>query len=364
MGRCVRILLLATVLAGCVPERAPAPRALSPAQARALVERSLPANLPDRGGWTDDIYSAFTYLGLTPSAQNSCAVSAVIAQESGYQVNPVIPGLAAMASREIDRRAQQSLVPLAVVHGALGWKSADGHSWNERIEAARTEKDLSDIYEEFIGSVPLGKTLFENRNPIRTRGPMQVNVAFAERFSATHQYPYPVRTSIADELFTRRGSIYFGVAHLLAYRAPYDSYLYRFADFNAGQFSSRNAAFQRAVADAAHMQLVADGALLPHEGMISAMGSTESAIRDLSLRLDLDHDAIHAALGQERTEAFEGTAVYRRTFALAEQETGRSLPRAVIPSIELQGPKLSRHLTTDWYAHRVDDRYQHCLMLQ
>jgi len=29
-------------------------------------------------------------------------------------------------------------------------------------------------------AVPLGRTLFAESNPIRTRGPMQVNVAFAE----------------------------------------------------------------------------------------------------------------------------------------------------------------------------------------
>ena len=70
-------------------------------------------------------------------------------------------------------------------------------------------KDLSDAYEDLIAAVPLGKELFADRNPIRTRGPMQVNVAFAEQFSAAAPYPYPVRSSIADELFTRRGSVYF-----------------------------------------------------------------------------------------------------------------------------------------------------------
>jgi len=37
------------------------------------------------------------------------------------------------------------------------------------------------------------------------------------------------------------------------------------------------------------------------------------------------------------------------------------LPAPVVPTIKLQGPKISRNLTTDWYAHRVDGRFQQCL---
>ncbi len=103
------------------------------------------------------------------------------------------------------------------------------------------------MYEDFIGRVPLGRRLFASWNPIRTRGPMQVNVAFAARFEAIKPYPdHASGADLGDELFTRRASIYFGVAHLLDYPAPYDHYLYRFADYNSGQYASRNAAFQQA----------------------------------------------------------------------------------------------------------------------
>jgi hypothetical protein len=285
----------------------------------------------------------------------------VIAQESSFQVNPVIPDLNRIAWSEIDRRAQHALIPRSVVHGLLDLKSPNGRTYSSRIDGARTEKDLSDIYEDFIGSVPLGKTLFEDRNPVRTRGPMQVNIAFAQRFSAAKAYPFPVKTTISDELFTRRGSVYFGIAHLLAYRAPYDRYLYRFADYNAGQFSSRNAAFQQALSATARVPLAADGALLPRDATAFSTGNTESAARALGERLELSRNDIHAALEQGRSEEFEGSALYRRTFALADQMSSHSLPRAVVPQIQLEGPKLSRQLTTAWYARRVDERFTRCL---
>jgi hypothetical protein len=352
------ILLL---LGGCVGEKPETTPVLNTADAKALIAQSLPRSASDKAGWTADIYGAFTVLTVTPTHENICAVVAVIEQESGFRVDPVVPGLGAIARKEIDSRASRAHVPLVLVNGVLQLKSSDGRTYGERIDAARTEKDLSDAYEDFIGSVPLGQTLFAERNPIRTRGPMQVNVAFAEQFSSAAPYPYPVQSSIADELFTRRGSVYFGVAHLLDYRAPYDQFLYRFADFNAGQYASRNAAFQNALSLASGVPLVADGALLPHDSDVNNPGATELALRTLGVRLKMSSGAIHSALLDGKTKGFESTALYQRVFAMAEQRSGLKQPPAMVPRIKLGGPKIKRTLTTDWYAHRVDDRFKRCL---
>ena len=352
----IAIVGSAALLAGCAGER---PAASDPGAARALIERSLPGAVADRSGWVGDIDAAFSALKIPVSRDNVCAVIAVTQQESGFRVDPVIPNLGSIARAEIDRRAEGVHIPLTLMHGVLELKSSSGETYAERIDHARTEKDLSDIYEDFTASVPLGRTLLAGWNPIRTRGPMQVNVAFAQQFSALQPYPYPVKVSIDDELFTRRGSLYFGTAHLLAYTAPYDSYLYRFADFNAGQYSSRNAAFQNALSRASGLTVTADGALLPHEG--GATGSTELAARALDARMNLGTDAIHAALERGRSADFEQTALYRAVFELAEKRQGRALPRAVLPRIKLKGPKISRELTTEWYARRVDGRFRACL---
>jgi Protein of unknown function (DUF1615) len=357
------LLAAAAILAGCA-SAPPTTPSMSPADARAMIDRSLPPTLKDRNGWLDDIYAAFNALTVQPSHENVCAVVSVIEQESGFQVDPVIPGLGAIAAKEIDSRAARAHVPLMIVHGVLDLKSADGRTYAQRIDRARTEKNLSDIYEDFIAGVPLGRTLFDDKNPIRTRGPMQVNVAFAEQFAAAAPYPYPVTRSIPDEVFTRRGSIYFGVAHLLDYRAPYDDYVFRFADYNAGQYASRNAAFQHAVTVASGIALDGDGALLPRAEDTNAPGATELALRALAARLRLNAAAIHAALEEARTQSFEQSVLYVRVFELADRATGSPVRRALLPSISLQGPKITRHLTTEWYAQRVDQRFKRCLNIR
>jgi Protein of unknown function (DUF1615) len=352
---------LAALLAGCAHQLPPAEPAISPLDAHALIDQALPRSLADRDGWSTDIYAGFSALTVVPTRENVCAVVAIVAQESGFQVDPVIPGLGSIAKKEIDARAQRAHVPLMIVHGVLDLKSKGARTYGERIAAAKTEKELSDVFEDFIAAVPLGQTLFADKNPIRTRGPMQVNVAFAEQFAAAKSYPYPVTRSLADEVFTRRGSLYFGIAHLLDYRAPYDDYLYRFADFNAGQYASRNAALQHAISIAAGIPLLDDGALLPHDADAANPGATELAVRTLAAQLNLSDAAIHGAMSEGRTKGLEATTLYQRLFALAEKKAGRPLPRAQLPQIKLTGPKIKRDLSTAWYARRVDGRFKRCL---
>ena len=90
-------------------------------------------------------------------------------------------------------------------------------------------------------------------------------------------------------------------------------------------------------------------------------GATELAARALGKRLNMGDSAIRAALERGKTADFEGTQLYQRVFALADQAQGHPLPRALVPRIQLHGPKISRRLTTEWYARRVDQRFERCL---
>ncbi len=90
-------------------------------------------------------------------------------------------------------------------------------------------------------------------------------------------------------------------------------------------------------------------------------GATERALRSIGGRLGLSNGEIHDALETERTADLERTRLYSRVFALAEKKAGHPLPRAIVPRIELHGPKISRRLTTEWYAQRVNSRFETCL---
>ena len=355
------VAIAAAALAGCAgPQRMTEPVGMGPTEARATLQRLLPPSTDDRAGWAADIHGALASLALPSTPQNLCAVLAVTEQESGFRADPAVPGLAAIAWKEIDRRAADAGVPRLAVRAALALPSPDGRSYAERIDAVKTERQLSEIFEDFIGMVPLGKTFLASRNPVRTGGPMQVGIAFAEAQVQTRPYPYPIAGSVRHEVFTRRGGLYFGTAHLLAYDAPYDKPIYRFADFNAGRYASRNAAFQNALGVASGLPVALDGDLLPgaHD---APRGETERAADTLAGRLGLSEAAIRRDLDKGSAADFDATPLYERVFAYAEQLDRRTLPRALVPRIELHSPKFTRKLTTEWFANRVDERHRRCL---
>ena len=350
-------LILLAVLAGCAT--APRETVLPPLDVHAEIVRRMPASVPDRDGWAADIEASLAAQRIEPTLENLCAVLAVTAQESGFVANPAVPDLPRIARAEIDRRADALHVPGFVIDAALKLHSPDGRSYGERLRAARTERDLSDLYEDMTGSVPLGKRLFAGSNPVQTGGPMQVSIPFAE--SHARGYPWTMQGSVRDEVFTRRGGLYFGIAHLLGYATPYTRKVHRFADYNAGWYASRNAAFQNAAAIASGIPLALDGDLLAPGAPLDRPGQTERAVRALAPQLDMDDRDIRRQLERGDRLDFDETALHARVFALADAKSGQPLPRAMLPGIRLESPKITRELTTAWFAQRVDERYQQCM---
>ena len=359
------LVVAASLATGCATTEAPSPayRPLTAAEGRALVSRLMPASVTDRNGWATDIYAAIAALDIAPTPENLCAVIAINEQESGFRADPAIPGLAAIAWREIDKERERAGIPRLALDAALALTSPNGKTYRERIDAVKTEREMSEIFEDFIAMVPLGTTFFAGRNPVRTGGPMQVAVTFAEAHAAEKPYPYPVSGSIRHEVFTRRGGLYFGTAHLLDYPAHYDRMIYRFADYNAGHYASRNAALQAAVTQVSGIPLAQDGDVLRYDGdrAVRDASETERALRVLARRLQMSDADIRRDLERGRDTDFDRTDLYQRVFALADRAAGHHVPRAVVPQIELHSPKLTRPFTTEAFAQRVDGRYRTCL---
>lgn len=329
----------------------------------ALIEKLVPARVAERRGWAEDMHLALTALRVPPTAENVCAVIAIIEQESNFRVDPSVPGLGALARRELERRRSRAGIPRLVVDSALKLASSDGRSYQARIDAATTERHLSDLFEDFADRVPLGKTLFAGHNPVKSGGPMQVGIAFAEQHALENRYPFAAAASMRDEVFTRRGGLYFGIAHLFDYAAPYDDMRYRFADYNAGRYASRNAAFQKALATLASVELELDGDLLRYENGRAAREAsrTEAAARLIAAHFEMGAADVRRDLELAQGPEFEKSRLYLSVFTLMDGVLGRRAPRALVPEIVVESFKTTRRLTSSGYAARVVERYKACL---
>ena len=339
------------------------PTNLDKDEAQRRIVRLIPSYAKDRPGWAGDLYTAFAALQVPHATQTYCAAIAIIEQEASFQADPAVPGLPRIVRRELEERAERYRIPRLILEAALQKNSPDGRSYEKRIATLRTERELNALFEDIIGELPFGRQLFAGYNPVRTGGPMQVSIAFAEQHVKERDYPYPVSRKVRDEVFTRRGGVYFGSAILLDYVVPYDQIVHRFADFNAGRYSSRNAAFQSALARVSGRPLVPDGDLLRYEdGQVSTIASSvEEAAIDLAGKLEMSRPQIRRDLLLEKSAAFGSSPLFERLFALADAAAGKPLPRQALPRIELKSPKITRQLTTEWFAKRVDKRYQTCL---
>ncbi|MFH5067030.1 DUF1615 domain-containing protein [Enterobacter cloacae complex sp. 2024EL-00215] len=353
-------LLAAFILVGCAEKgAAPLKKGEKPVDVASVVRQKMPSTVKDRNAWAEALAKTFESQKIAPTEENICSVLAVAQQESMYQSDPAVPGLNNIAWKEIDRRAESMHIPVFLVHTALKISSPNGKTYSERLDTVKTEKQLSAIFDDFINMVPMGQKLFGSLNPVHTGGPMQVSIAFAEKH--TDGYPWKIDGTVRQEVFSLRGGLWFGTYHLLNYPVSYSEPLYRFADFNAGWYASRNAAFQSALSRASGVKLALDGDLIVYGS--SEAGTTELAVRKLSAKLGMNNSDIRRQLEKGDSLAFEKTDLYQKVFTLAEQKSGKALPRAILPGIQLESPKITRNLTTAWFAKRVDERRARCMAL-
>lgn len=129
------------------------------------------------------------------------------------------------------------------------------NNYMSQMRKVKTEKDLDLLYREIFdfmakhyhvsalsGAAKLvGQDIGEKMNPITTLGSMQVHINYAKANKRSSMNTAALR----DDLYTEYGGLYYGIHRLMVYPADYDKAIYRFADYNSGMYSSRNAAFQK-----------------------------------------------------------------------------------------------------------------------
>lgn len=346
------------------PQPPPAP-SVSPFDVLSAALRVLPPQLPQRRAWAEDIATSLAHLSIPALPHKVCAVAAVIEQESSWQADPHVPGLPRIAKAELEKKRQHYGIPKVVFDLAMRKTSPDGRTYQRRLDTLRTEHDLSTLFQDMIREIPFGPQLFDGQNPVRTGGAMQVSIAFATTLMRERPYPWRPAASAREEAFKRRGGVYFGAAMLLDYPVSYNRMLYRFADYNAGRYASRNAAVQTLLARLTGQDVTPDGDLLRYQGdePVSPRTSPSQAWRALlALQPELGVSTwqIERDLRLEKQADFERSTTYRRLYQLADRR-GLRPAREQLPDIDLHSPKIHRKLTTAWFAERCETRYRACL---
>jgi hypothetical protein len=349
-------------------------------EAAARLIRFAEKGVEDSRGWAADMLDVLRALQLDQSKENICSIIAVVDQESSFRADPAVPDLGKISEESL--RAKFGKIPMG---GALAVKFLEStpssdDSYMMRIRAAKTERDLDIVFRRFIDDASrraslgalvnsgLLNSFIDSRNEIDTAGSMQVSVKFAVE-TANRRRWLPMQLddvyAVRDELYTRRGGLYYGTLQLLGYTTGYDKKVYRFADFNAGRYASRNAAFQLLIGEITEQIMVLDGDLLLYDKgkpLAKASNSELTTRRAAALsQLDLSNEQIRRDLLREKREDFTETRTFKWLRAAYAKRFGREAPFAIVPEIKLKGPKIRRMMTTKIFAETVNKRYQACM---
>lgn len=341
----------------------------------------VPRRVRHRNHWGEAVHQALGAHDLGTSLPRVCSVLAVIEQESGYQADPVVPNLSKLIRARLNRYVERfGKVGDVLLNELLEVRiGAQGETINERLKKVRTEQDVDRLFREIVAYAEkrfpktlgvtrwLGKRFslaeLESLNPITTAGSMQVSVRFAQELGEKRGLR---SQDIRDSLYTRKGGVHYGSARLFDDEASYPLPLYRFADYNAGRYASRNAAFQSQVSKLSGYDLMLDGDVLAYRKDGSPLGQTTQTLRAVfslreSLGWKLSEAEIRADAQKEKSVDFEATKTYRAVKRAYQKQTGVAPAYAIVPQLELSSPKIQRKLTTAWFAKNVQRRYDACL---
>lgn len=350
-------------------------------QAPTLTNKQIASLIPTRvkntQSWAADIAQIFDQLKISKTTKNICTAIAVIDQESNFAADPAVANLGNAALQAIDEKLEDKLGKnlASVFRTMLETRPDKNNNFIKQIKAVKTEKQLDELYQKIfdyfsttykVNSLAQitklsGQGIDERINPITTLGSMQVHIDYAR----SHRRINMSDRELRQDLYTQYGGLYYGIHRLMLYQADYDQPIYRFADYNSGMYSSRNAAFQQRISTLTGEKLDIDGDLLLYKDgdPIIRKSQTEKVLVGLLAKADkpLNERQIRSDLKKEKSKSFEETATYRTINEMFTKKTGRKPSYAIMPKVVISGPKLSQDYNTNWFATRVDKRYQTCM---
>ncbi|MFB2587719.1 DUF1615 family protein [Acinetobacter sp. c1-l78] len=341
------------------------------------VSQIMPAR-KDKEAWASDMINISKQFKIPVNAENMCTIIAIIDQESNFNASPAVSGLGQTAVKEIKKQLDEKLGSTmgGYFENMLNTKPTPENSYLKQISRVKTEQELDMVYREMFDYYTktykvnlltnitklVGQDIAENFNPVSTLGSMQVHIDYAK----AHKRNMMNVNQLRDDLYTRNGGLYYGIHRLMLYQAKYDKPLYRFADYNAGMYSSRNASFQQMLSQLTGVKLDLDGDLLLYDkgGDPLVQKSTTEDVLMSYFSQDTNAPnpiAIRRDLKTEKTQDFENTATYQYIRLKYEAKFKKNAPYAIMPQVAITGPKVSRDLKTNWYAENVNKRYTTCM---
>lgn len=350
------------------------------------IRKVIPARVNDRESWSQDIFDIMQELSIPKTKQNVCSIVAVVDQESNFVADPTVPGLGAKAVEEINSRLKEKFeaklgekiggTVAGYFEDVLKNQPSPENNYMSQMRKVQTERELDLLYREIFdymaqhyhvsaltGAAKLvGQDIGEKLNPITTLGSMQVHINYAKE----HKRKAEGIAELRNDLYTQYGGLYYGIHRLMEYPADYDEAIYRFADYNSGMYSSRNAAFQKMLGALTEAEISLDGDLLLYnkDGDVrSTQSQTEKELIAVFAQNNVlvTPRQIRADLKKEKEKKFEDTQTYLAVQKLYQKKTNKEPMYAVMPQVVISGPKLSRDYNTNWFASRVNGRYEQCM---
>ncbi|MEK0212322.1 DUF1615 domain-containing protein [Acinetobacter junii] len=351
------------------------------------IRKVIPARVNDRESWSQDIFDIMQELSIPKTKQNVCSIVAVVDQESNFVADPTVPGLGAKAVEEINSRLKEKFeaklgdkiggTVAGYFEDVLKNQPSPENNYMSQMRKVQTERELDLLYREIFdymaqhyhvsaltGAAKLvGQDIGEKLNPITTLGSMQVHINYAKE----HKRKAGGIAELRNDLYTQYGGLYYGIHRLMEYPADYDEAIYRFADYNSGMYSSRNAAFQKMLGALTEAEISLDGDLLLYnkDGDVrSTQSQTEKELIAVFAQNNVlvTPRQIRSDLKKEKEKKFEDTQTYLAVQKLYQKKTNKEPMYAVMPQVVISGPKLSRDYNTNWFASRVNGRYEQCML--